>query len=193
MKKLCPVDAKILQTLRKTEKPSLDILRTQIKLGANYKKIYETCISIHQKNNNTKGRNLENIVSSILDNSDIPYLRQATADNNGIIIPGRRFDFVIDAKYGDRLKDKIILSCKRSLRERFLQDANIQCNKLFMITMDHKNTNYRNKLLKNHGIDLIVIGGPKEFNFAHCMEYLSSEIEQNQTFDQYALDYSAEL
>lgn len=190
-------DSKIIKSLHNLERPNLELLRAQLANGRrgahNYKKIYETCISIHQKNNHTKGHNLENVISEMLDAYGISYKRQATIDQDGIIIPtnknGRRYDFIIDARYGDALSQKIVLSCKRSLRERFMQDANIPCKKLYMITMEQKNTKFVDRLRTEFGIHLIMVGGPKAANF----ESLVSELMRNQTYDQFGPDYSAEL
>ena len=190
------MDAKIIKTLQKIEKPSLDILRAHLKGTGprfDYKKIYETCISIHQKNNYTKGHNLENVISDIFDEYGISYKRQVVADKDGIIVPnqktGRRYDFVIDAHYGDALSDKVVVSCKRSLRERFMQDANVPCQKLYMVTLERKNVKFINRLRDDYGINIITVGGLRKFNFGS----LVSELMQSQTSDQYELDYSAEL
>lgn len=189
-------DARVIRTLQQIEKPNLEILRRYIKDSGpkiDYKKIYETCITIHQKNNYTKGHNLENVISDILDEYGISYKRQVIADKDGIIVPsqktGRRYDFIIDAKYGDSLNDKIVISCKRSLRERFMQDSHVPCKKLYMVTMEHKTLKFANRLRAEFGINLIVVGGPREFNFGS----LVYELMQIQTYDQYGLDYSAEL
>ncbi len=125
------------------------------------RQIYQQCITLHQSSVSKRGRALEDAVAQLFVSCDIPYLRQACVNRDGKIIRAKkghhRHDFVIQARVGDMLHNKIVVSCKTSLRERFLQDANVPCHKLFMVTMDSSSLGKLEALQTEHRIHLILV------------------------------------
>ena len=95
--------------------------------------IYRKCISIHQSKVQNNGDFLENdILVPLLDKNNIPYRKQVTIDDNGMIVgfnEKRRkcfhvIDFVIgkNIEVGRYIVDFKVISCKTSCRERWTQD-----------------------------------------------------------------------
>lgn len=154
--------------------------------------LYNKCISIRQRAVTTKGKALENAIACLLDREKIPYLAQACVNKkHQIIAPAKgyhRHDFIIDAAIGDSYHDKIIISCKTSLRERFLQDANISCKKLFMITMDPKANSKLDLLESQHKIAIIYISDEKQKNKVICESATESAENRAEPLDE-MLDY----
>jgi hypothetical protein len=143
--------------------------------------VYKTCVSINQKYRTQKGKMLEKCVEDVLKEHDIPYLSQATVDTAGVIhaLRGKRkgvhvHDFIIDASFGDTIDNKIIISCKTSLRERWRQDANVQCAKMYMITMDACSNHIMNSLKENN-VTLVMIGADNTIGIS--METCIQEIK----------------
>jgi hypothetical protein len=95
--------------------------------------LYNKSISIHQKNMQNYGNFLENdILTNILDNNRIPYKKQVTINNDGIIIGYNQkkqkcfhiIDFIIgnNIEIGKSIIEYIVISCKTTCRERWTQD-----------------------------------------------------------------------
>ena len=96
-------------------------------------RIYNKSISIHQGKNALTGQFLENeILATMLDKFNIPYKKQVTIDNLGIIVgfgekKGKCYhivDFVIgdDISCGKSITNYQVISCKSTCRERWTQD-----------------------------------------------------------------------
>lgn len=144
--------------------------------------IYKTCVGLNQQNRAKKGKLLEKCVEDVLKENQIPFLSQVVVDTAGVIhaMKGRRkgvhvHDFVIDASFGDTIQNKIILSCKTSLRERWRQDANLQCAKMYMITLDTCSKHIMESLRENN-IDLVVIGGSNGMTLQQCIDDIKREL-----------------
>lgn len=118
--------------------------------------VFNKCISLHQSQNQKNGTYLEHIIENLLRVYEIPFLRQVS-DADGIIIPpGPRMgthDIILDAKFGDAIKDKIIISCKASIRERYKQDRHLGAKKVYLVSFEHKHT-----LPSRFGIEVVTIG-----------------------------------
>lgn len=149
-------------------------LRTKPKPCA--RDIYKKSVSLHQSSLSTGGRHLEEAVARVFDAHGVQYLPQACVNGDGDIIKARkgyhRHDFVIDGTIGDNIRDRIIVSCKVSLRERFLQDSKVPCKRLFLVTLDEKALQKADIIKKEHNIDLIIVGGPKGFNMSTCLKWI---------------------
>lgn len=102
------------------------------------KEIYKKCISMHQSKNHASGVFLENsILEEELQKNAMPYKKQVTIDNRGIIIGielekvkrpklngTHKLDFVVgDVQVGKSITEYIVISCKKSCRERWKQDG----------------------------------------------------------------------
>lgn len=101
--------------------------------------VYNKCNSIAQSRRSRRGKAFETVLEDTLRDRGIPFITQASHNAEGIIVKGKKgvvHDFIVDARIGDSLKDKIIISCKTSLRERYKQDANLPCRKIYMVTLD---------------------------------------------------------
>lgn len=144
-----------------TDKLKLELPKDDVKKHQTLREIYQKCVSLHQSSISRKGKALENAIAHILERENIPFLAQACVDKDGNIIPGKvghhRHDFVVKGVMGENIKDKIIISCKTSLRERFLQDANVCCKKLFMITYDPHAEAKKETLKEQHNIEIVTI------------------------------------
>ncbi len=122
--------------------------------------VYKMAVSIHQSRCSRSGRDLENAIGTLLKIHHIPYITQACIHpTNGTIVPCarglHRHDIIIDAAIGDAIENKIIVSCKVSLRERFLQDANVSCKRLYMVTNDDRAMKKKDELRTIHNIHLV--------------------------------------
>lgn len=98
------------------------------------REIFDRCNSLSQVNRTLRGKDLETMMCVILDDAKIKYREQVNIDKNGIVIEKKkqecfRVDFVICPKgitIGSTINhDHIVLSCKRSLRERGNQESEI--------------------------------------------------------------------
>jgi hypothetical protein len=96
-------------------------------------KIYNKCVSMHQRKIQGNGDFLENdIVVGLLDTNGIAFRRQVTINGEGVITgfhERRRkchhvIDFVIgdDIRVGKSIVDYKVISCKTTCRERWRQD-----------------------------------------------------------------------
>jgi hypothetical protein len=93
-------------------------------------KIYHASISIHQSNQQNSGSTLEKYIESVLDIHCIQYKSQVSIDHNGNILGfgiKKKCFHVIDVMIGDvtvgsHVTDYIVLSCKKTCRERWTQD-----------------------------------------------------------------------
>lgn len=144
--------------------------------------IYNMCVGLNQRNRAKKGKLLEKCIEDVLIESKIPYLSQAAVDTSGVIhaSKGRRkgvhiHDFIINASFGDTIENKTILSCKSSLRERWRQDANLQCAKMYMITLDTC-SKHTIESLKENNIELVVVGGT---SLQTCIEELHKNVSKD--------------
>lgn len=142
--------------------------------------IYQKCIALHQSAVSRRGKALETHVANLFQEKQIPFMPQACVNRDGIIVPPtkglHRHDFVIDAQMGDCIHEKIVVSCKTSLRERYLQDANVQCKTLYMVTMDPSALRKTDTFLTEHKIHLIYI--PKDGNKGTKSTEISYMLEQ---------------
>jgi hypothetical protein len=94
--------------------------------------LYNIMQSVTQSLRSSTGYAFENIIESIFKKNDITYSSQVKLNDNHIV------DFTIPCfeKNSDIVDFKgIIISCKTSLRERYLQDKYIKCETIY-ITMD---------------------------------------------------------
>lgn len=145
--------------------------------------IYKTCVGLNQQNRAKKGKMLEKCIEDVLVENKIPFLSQVVVDTTGVIhaVKGRRkgvhvHDFVINASFGDTIQNKMILSCKTSLRERWRQDANLQCAKMYMITMDTCSKHVMESLRENN-IELVVVGGGDTgLTLQQCIDDIKKEL-----------------
>ena len=95
--------------------------------------LYNKSISMHQSKNQTNGNFLENdILVSVLDSNKIPYKKQVTINNLGLIVGFNIkkekcyhiIDFVIgeNIEIGKSITYYKVVSCKTTCRERWTQD-----------------------------------------------------------------------
>lgn len=174
--RLC--DASILRYLAAKKAEPVKNLRRFLKEkpAPSPQAIYERSVSLHQSSLSKSGKCLEDAFSRVLDSHGIEYMTQACVDGNGEIIPKRSghriHDFVINGALGKNIEDLTIISCKMSLRERFLQDSNIPCRRLFLVTLDKTALKKEALLLKNHNIHLVLVAGPKGSNISTLMSML---------------------
>lgn len=115
---------KIISSLRNKCSP-LEDLSDEIILT-----IYHSSISISQSIKTTNGNDLENMISNFLSEQNISHFRQISVTGEGFLTSRRkdeisRIDFIISKKVlmGDHISNYIVLSVKKSCRERWLQDA----------------------------------------------------------------------
>ena len=93
-------------------------------------KFYNTSVSHNQSCRARNGNYLENVIADFMTKCNIRYKAQVTIDHNGIIIGyGLKkkchhiVDFVIgNYTIGSSIKQCIVVSCKKSCRERWTQD-----------------------------------------------------------------------
>ena len=93
-------------------------------------KIYTTSVSIRQSNVQKRGADLEKVIETLLEHSNIPFKSQVVIDKTGYIVDGmkschHKLDIVVgfDIKPGKFIGECIVLSCKTSSRERWTQDS----------------------------------------------------------------------
>ena len=125
------------------------------------KEVYDKSVSIHNSAISRNGRALEKIIEKFLYDRNIPFLPQAAYDERGVIKKVKEWavhDIIIDAKVGDNIENKVIISCKTSLRERWKQDetAARECKSLYLVTFN-KPIKSLAKYIKA-GITLVSIG-----------------------------------
>ena len=95
--------------------------------------LYNKSISIHQSKNQGNGDFLENdILVGVLDKNNIPYKKQVTINESGIIVGFNKkkgkcyhiIDFVLgeNIEVGKSITDYKVISCKTTCRERWTQD-----------------------------------------------------------------------
>jgi len=95
--------------------------------------LYNKSISIHQSKNQGNGDFLENdILVGVLDKNNIPYKKQVTINESGIIVGFNKkkgkcyhiIDFVVgeNIEVGKSITDYKVISCKTTCRERWTQD-----------------------------------------------------------------------
>jgi hypothetical protein len=95
--------------------------------------LYIKSVSLHQSKNSHNGKFLENtVISSALDNANIPYRKQVTIDKSGLIVGFNEtkkncyhiVDFVIGNEIciGKTITEFGVVSCKTTCRERWTQD-----------------------------------------------------------------------
>lgn len=105
--------------------------------------LYDLNKSITQSFRCTTGKNFEKIIENVLIKYDINYMKQVFISDSGMILEkknknkGHYIDFIIPkVKYNTNIKNYTgkILSCKTSLRERYLQDSYLK--NVYYITLD---------------------------------------------------------
>lgn len=93
--------------------------------------VYRMCVSHHQREKSQAGKRFERRIAALLDAAGVAYAREVAVAADGTIL-GRRgargaraaVDFVVPPpRVGARLADHAVLSCKRTARERWTQDA----------------------------------------------------------------------
>lgn len=138
----------------------------------NMEKMYNKAISLFQTMKITRGKSFEEIIEHELTSCNIPFLRQATVDSDGVIVATsknkkgmRKPDIIIDAKVGDNIRDKMIISIKYSLRERKYEDTSVatMCKQLYLLTVQVKNEDREYEEMLKHKIHLVVIDGKHTF------------------------------
>lgn len=91
-------------------------------------RMYRSSVSMFQSKQNTNGNSLEDIISMYLWENGIHHHRQIPIDREGLITTHCNsmslIDFVIADKVmiGSHISDYVVVSTKRSCRERWLQD-----------------------------------------------------------------------
>jgi hypothetical protein len=163
-----------------TEKLNLELpIKDRTERDYALREIYKKCISLHQSNIVKKGKALENAIAHMLQKEKIPYLAQACVDKDGNIIAGKlghhRHDFVVGGAIGQNIADKIVISCKTSLRERFLQDANLTCKRLFMVTYDPQGEVKKEALKEQHNIEVVVIKNNDTSAVKNMLKYIHDQ------------------
>lgn len=100
--------------------------------------IYTINKSITQSFRSKAGRNFELVIRELFDLFNIEYSYQVTLRNNRAVHRGgHKVDFVVPPlNVGDILGERLIISCKTTLRERFMQD--LVYPNLLIITLDSK-------------------------------------------------------
>jgi hypothetical protein len=113
-------------------------------------KIYTLSISLFQTKQTTEGNSMEDIISAYLHTHEITHYRQVPIDRLGCISSKKEFislvDFVITDRLdiGTHISSYIVLSSKKSCRERWLQDEWTFTNRpkkyiLFTLSNDYPN------------------------------------------------------
>jgi hypothetical protein len=129
--------------------------------------IYDACISLFQSNKSKKGKTFERIIEDMFADEGVPFLSQGHVATNGMIVHNKRGqhgirkpDFILDAKIGDSIQDKTIVSTKLSLRERKNQDINIasKCKRVYLLSAN-KDDERQASALQQHNMELYVVGG----------------------------------
>lgn len=111
-------------------------------------KMYESSVSIFQSKQNTNGNSIEDIISKYLSDNGISHRRQIPINREGYITTKKNsialIDFVItnNDTIGTHISNYIVLSVKKSCRERWLQDEWTFTNKpkkyiLFTLSNDY--------------------------------------------------------
>lgn len=167
-------DKYILKRMRRFRRVHIKAFKKFVRSGARTRDIYARAISMHQSALSRRGRALEDAIAGVLRRAHVPFMRQGCVRDGYIVKPARgvhRHDFIIGGAIGEEIANKCIISCKVSLRERFLQDAHVPCKKLFMVTLDTKALKYRDDYSKQYSIDIIVVGGPVHCNVKSCVRF----------------------
>lgn len=123
-------------------------------------KLVKACHTIVQRNRSVHGTLFESLVAECLKRCGIPFLTQVCIIDGKIAKKQKgyhAYDFVIYADYGDRARHKIFISCKTSIRERYLQDQKVSCRRLIMVTLEAPRPSHVR--VARAGIDLVCIGG----------------------------------
>jgi hypothetical protein len=98
-------------------------------------KLYTMSVSLFQGNQSKSGKIYESFIETMLLQNEIPYKAQVKIDNDGKIITTKKknsakvvVDFVIGnhIAHGKDIEEYIVLSTKRSCRERWTQDSWIE-------------------------------------------------------------------
>ena len=139
-------DAAIKRQLDLKMKPLLESFGLNNVTDEMMDKIYFASKSITNTLRVNVGRQFEDAIESILRNNNIDYSKQVRIDSNGMVTKKAKstthiVDFVIPSvKINESINDKIIVSCKTTVRERILQDNGIVCKDKIAVTMDKKLT-----------------------------------------------------
>ena len=142
--------ADIMRLLKVSQPPTLKIAED----------LYNKCNGIAQSRRTRRGKMFEAVLEEMLKDRGIPFLKQVSHNADGIITASKRgtvHDIIVNAQLGDALSEKIIVSCKASLRERYKQDANLPCRKLFMVTLD-KVPQAKNHKYAAMGVNIVCVG-----------------------------------
>jgi len=136
-------DAEIVSILR--ESANLPEITFGLPIN-NYQllKVYKSSVSLFQRQKSRSGTSFEKVIVGILKKAGIAYREQVCIDNEGIILPFCRakapleaaasapqkssihkVDIVIGANIvpGKSITEFVVLSCKKTCRERWSQDA----------------------------------------------------------------------
>jgi hypothetical protein len=170
---------KIIKQLNNTATTNQNLIITTIKENGNFSEsmddkdvldIYNLCLSIRQKLVKTNGFNFEQFISKILTKNNIPFKSQIAIDKNGTIVKcGNKdtfhiTDFVIGSKIksGKHVSNFIVVSCKKTCRERWTQDnwtLTIKPKKFLLLTLS--NDYPQSKRFNESSIRKIVTCKPK--------------------------------
>lgn len=143
------------------------------------KQVYTACNSIAQRQRARRGKIFEKIIERMLEQRNIPYISQVSLDNNGVISQKKRgyvHDIIVNAKIGDKLSQKIVISCKTSLRERYKQDTKIPCRLMYMVTLDNVECC---KKYSDAGIKVVSIGTD------NALEKMMQELEDDKLVEEF--------
>lgn len=111
-------------------------------------RMYTSSVSMFQSKQNTNGNSLEDIISKYLSDNSVSHHRQIPINREGFITTRNNsislIDFVIADEYkiGDHINNYVVVSVKKSCRERWLQDEWTFTNKpkkyiLFTLSNDY--------------------------------------------------------
>lgn len=110
-------------------------------------RMYKSSISMFQSKQNTNGNSLEDIISKYLFDNGVFHYRQIPINREGFITTKDNsislIDFVMDnVEIGKHISNYVVLSVKKSCRERWLQDEWTFTNKpkkyiLFTLSNDY--------------------------------------------------------
>lgn len=116
--------------------------------------LYDLCNGLAQSVRCCNGRILETAIKTELERHAIPFLEQCSITEAGIVSKSRRghtYDFIIGSDVGEPVTNAVILSCKSSVRERYLQDCNnLPCKEMYLITLDRVTQQEKFKRHKMH-------------------------------------------
>jgi hypothetical protein len=113
---------------------------TEDKKGVSH--LANMCMSIFQKRKVNAGNSFEKAVERLFQSSNIHYLKQKFVDSEGKIYDKKpsqsnhKLDYIIPYKDSQSIESCIVISAKKTLKERYRQDLHLKsrCKKLIYLT-----------------------------------------------------------